>query len=217
MNLNGDLTVAEFGRCLLVEKASHHELRSPLNKASAPNSWRHCKHRMQQAPLRVLYRARSILRIKSPITNRCPPRHDKSDVETLGPLSRFRRRLLTLFKQQPDNSQNNGPEFSYIADVHFALVLAMRMHSRLSEGESQPSIPREDTMRSELVFGAMAHISNRFLLMKLASKATRKFHRPNTRIEDTTNEVFVRVSRANPIVIVPYLPQQTAIALRRAC
>ena len=71
-------------------------------------------------------------------------------------------------------------------------------------------------MRSELVFGAIAHISNRFLLMKLASKATRKFHRPNTRIEDTANEIFVRVSRANPIVIVPYLPQQTAIALRRA-
>jgi hypothetical protein len=71
-------------------------------------------------------------------------------------------------------------------------------------------------MRSELVFGAMAHISNRFLLMKLASKATRKFHRPNTRIEDTTNDVFVRVSRVNPIVIVPYLPQRTDIPLRRA-
>jgi hypothetical protein len=41
-------------------------------------------------------------------------------------------------------------------------------------------------MRSELVFGAMAHISNRFLLTKLASKATRKLHKPNTRIQDTT-------------------------------
>jgi hypothetical protein len=54
-------------------------------------------------------------------------------------------------------------------------------------------------MRSELVFGAMAHISNRYLLTKLASRATRRFHRPNTRIQDTTNEVFVRFSRSSPI------------------
>ena len=71
-------------------------------------------------------------------------------------------------------------------------------------------------MRSELVFGAMAHISNRFLLMKLASKATRKFHRPNTRIQDTTNDVFVHFSRANPIANVRYIPQRTAVPLRRA-
>jgi hypothetical protein len=80
----------------------------------------------------------------------------------------------------------------------------------------RPSMPEEDTMRSELVFGAMAHIPNRFLLTKLASKATRKFHKPNTRIQDTTNDVFVRFSRANPIATVHYLPQRTAIPLRRA-
>jgi hypothetical protein len=71
-------------------------------------------------------------------------------------------------------------------------------------------------MRSELVFGATAHISNRFLLMKLASKATRKLHRPNTRIQDTANDVFVCLSRANPIAIVRYLPQRKAIPQRRA-
>jgi hypothetical protein len=71
-------------------------------------------------------------------------------------------------------------------------------------------------MRSELVFGAMAHIPNRFLLTKLASKATRKLHRPNTRIQDTTNDVLVRFSRANPIVIVRNFPQREAIPLRRA-
>jgi hypothetical protein len=59
-------------------------------------------------------------------------------------------------------------------------------------------------MRSELVFGAMAHISNRFLLAKLASKATRKFHRPNTRIQDTTNDVLERFTRANPKAAVRY-------------
>jgi hypothetical protein len=56
-------------------------------------------------------------------------------------------------------------------------------------------------MRSELVFGAMAHISNRFLLIKLASKATRKFHRPNTRIQETTNDVLVHFNRASPIAV----------------
>jgi hypothetical protein len=56
-------------------------------------------------------------------------------------------------------------------------------------------------MRSELIFGAIAHVPNRFLLTKLAAKATRKFHRPNTRIQETTNEVFVHFSRSSPIPI----------------
>ena len=71
-------------------------------------------------------------------------------------------------------------------------------------------------MRSDLIFCAMAHVSNRFLFTKLASKATRKFHRPNTRIQDTTNDVFVHFSRANPIAIVRYMSQLAAIPLRRA-
>jgi hypothetical protein len=54
-------------------------------------------------------------------------------------------------------------------------------------------------MRSELVFGAMTYISNRYLLTMLAARATRKFHRQNTRIQDTTNDVFERFTRANPI------------------
>jgi hypothetical protein len=54
-------------------------------------------------------------------------------------------------------------------------------------------------MRSELVFGAMTHVPNRFLLTKLVSKAIRKFHRPNTCIQQTANEVFERFSLANPI------------------
>jgi hypothetical protein len=64
--------------------------------------------------------------------------------------------------------------------------------------------PPEDTMRSELVFGAMTYVSKRFLLTRLASKATRKFHRPNTRIHDTTNGVFERFTRANPLAGLPY-------------
>jgi hypothetical protein len=59
-------------------------------------------------------------------------------------------------------------------------------------------------MRSELVFGAMTCVSNRFLLTGLASKAIRRFHRPNTRIEDTANEVFERFIHVNPLAAASY-------------
>jgi hypothetical protein len=57
-------------------------------------------------------------------------------------------------------------------------------------------------MRSKLVFKAITQVPNRFLLVKLASKATRALHRPNSRGQDTMNDVFVRVSHANPIARV---------------
>jgi hypothetical protein len=69
-------------------------------------------------------------------------------------------------------------------------------------GTRSISMPPEDTMRSELVFRAMTYVSNRFLLTKVAAKATRKFHRPNTRIQDTTNEVLGRFRHANPLAVV---------------
>jgi hypothetical protein len=59
-------------------------------------------------------------------------------------------------------------------------------------------------MRSELIFGAMTYVSNRFLLTSLASKAIRRFHRPDTRIEDTANQVFERFTHANPLAGVSY-------------
>jgi hypothetical protein len=62
----------------------------------------------------------------------------------------------------------------------------------------------EGTMRTELVFGAMTHVSNRFLLTRLASKATLRFHRPNTRIQDTANGVFEHFAHANPLAGVSY-------------
>ena len=71
-------------------------------------------------------------------------------------------------------------------------------------------------MRSELVFGAMTYISNRYLLIMLGARATRKFHRPNTRIQDTTNDVFVHFSRSSPIPSVRYIPQLAVIPLHRA-
>jgi hypothetical protein len=63
----------------------------------------------------------------------------------------------------------------------------------------------EDMMRSALVFGATRYVSNRFLLTRLASKAIRKLHKPNTRIADTTNDVFIRFSHSNPLAGASYV------------
>jgi hypothetical protein len=48
-------------------------------------------------------------------------------------------------------------------------------------------------MRSDLVFGAIAHISNRYHLCRLASKAARRFHVPKARLQDTTNDVLAHL------------------------
>ncbi len=53
-------------------------------------------------------------------------------------------------------------------------------------------------MRSDLIFGALTHVKNRYELCQLASKATRKLHKPNTRLQDTTNEVLDRFKDAAP-------------------
>ena len=53
-------------------------------------------------------------------------------------------------------------------------------------------------MRSDLVFKALSHVTNRYQLCQLASKATRKLHKPNTRLQDTTNEVLCRFETTNP-------------------
>ena len=72
-------------------------------------------------------------------------------------------------------------------------------------------------MRSDLVFGALSHVTNRYQLCQLASKATRKLHKPNTRLQDTTNEVLDRFKEAPPAAAGqpgPFAAQQ--VEARRA-
>ena len=57
-------------------------------------------------------------------------------------------------------------------------------------------------MRSELIFGALTHVNNRYQLCQLASKATRKLHKPNTRLQDTMNDVLVRFRDASPAAAI---------------
>lgn len=54
-------------------------------------------------------------------------------------------------------------------------------------------------MRSDLIFGALTHVNNRYQLCQLASKATRKLHKPNTRLQDTTNDVLDRFKDTVPM------------------
>jgi hypothetical protein len=70
-------------------------------------------------------------------------------------------------------------------------------------------------MRSDLVFGALSHVSNRYQLCQLASKATRKLHKPNTRLQDTTNEVLGRFQTTNPGSIPQAQPVAAAPQVER--
>jgi len=61
-------------------------------------------------------------------------------------------------------------------------------------------------MRSDLIYDALDTVTNRYLLCQLVSKATRQFHKPNTRVQDTMNDVLVRVGgaeQAEEVITVP--------------
>jgi hypothetical protein len=73
-------------------------------------------------------------------------------------------------------------------------------------------------MRSELVFGALTHVANRYQLCQLASKATRKLHKPSTRVQDTMNEVMGRFRHSSPAAATsaPVIEEKTTVQQRRA-
>jgi hypothetical protein len=61
-------------------------------------------------------------------------------------------------------------------------------------------------MRSDLIYDALDTVTNRYLLCQLVSKATRQFHRPNTRVQETMNDVLARVGgaeQAGEVITVP--------------
>jgi len=71
-------------------------------------------------------------------------------------------------------------------------------------------------MRSDLIFGALTHVNNRYQLCQLASKATRKLHKPNTRLQDTTNDVLVRFHESSPMAVAVETPISAPVQQRRA-
>lgn len=71
-------------------------------------------------------------------------------------------------------------------------------------------------MRSDLIFGALTHVNNRYELCQLASKATRKLHKPNTRLQDTTNEVLDRFKDSVPNEAGESVVEKVQLQERRA-
>ena len=71
-------------------------------------------------------------------------------------------------------------------------------------------------MRSDLIFGALTHVSNRYQLCQLASKATRKLHKPNTRLQDTTNDVLERFRETVPMSVHESKMHRVELQERRA-
>ena len=69
--------------------------------------------------------------------------------------------------------------------------------------------------RSDRVFDALHTLRNRYMLCQLASKATRKFHKPNTRIQETMNEVLARIANSERQSILSE-PENVNEAQRRA-
>jgi hypothetical protein len=70
-------------------------------------------------------------------------------------------------------------------------------------------------MRSDLIYDSLKPVHNRYMLCQLVSKATRKFHKPNTRIQDTMNDVLVRVGKADEQEAVITAPQGTVAEPQR--
>lgn len=70
-------------------------------------------------------------------------------------------------------------------------------------------------MRSHKVFEALHTVQNRYMLCQLASKATRRFHKPNTRIQETTNHVLNRISGSDRDTVLAE-PVNASEAQRRA-
>ena len=99
-----------------------------------------------------------------------------------------------------------------------SIALAPLPHRRRQRVPAGRQLKKERfAMRSDLVFGALSHVSNRYQLCQLASKATRKLHKPNTRLQDTTNEVLCRFQTANPGTLGPVVaPAVQQVERRRA-
>ncbi|MGA3134348.1 MAG: hypothetical protein ABSD59_26615 [Terracidiphilus sp.] len=71
-------------------------------------------------------------------------------------------------------------------------------------------------MRSKLIFVALGREQNRYLLSQLIAKATRKLHRPHTRVPDTMNDALalfgVAQSGTEAAILEPALVELRKVA-----
>jgi hypothetical protein len=120
-----------------------------------------------------------------------------SDIQQRGSFERTSRDVLTAKLYGARSSDNHSDKVGWALWYH--------LHTQLGE----------QRMRSDLVFEAVHTLRNRYMLCQLASKATRKFHRPNTRIQDTTNDVLHRIADAERQNVIVE-PETASEAQRRA-
>ena len=69
-------------------------------------------------------------------------------------------------------------------------------------------------MRSEIVFAAEHRLPDRYMLCRVLATATRKFHKPATRVEDTTDAMLRRI--ANDYAAALWLDSATIVQLEEA-
>jgi hypothetical protein len=97
--------------------------------------------------------------------------------------------------------------------------LRIKVETALSASTKQigqfQSLGERRMKRSDRVFDALHTLRNRYMLCQLASKATRKFHKPNTRIQETMNEVLERIASSDRQEVLAE-PEHFVEAQRRA-
>ena len=65
-----------------------------------------------------------------------------------------------------------------------------------------------------MVFAAEHRLPNRYMLCRVLASATRRFHKPATRIEDTTDAMLRRVANANAAAL--WMDSATIVQLEEA-
>lgn len=110
---------------------------------------------------------------------------------------------MTGYNRELDES---GPSASRMESLAGAVSSCASNESRLSrircfekDGDTGP--------RSDLVFGALGQASGRYQLCRVAAAATRKLHMWNKRIQDTMNDVLMRLSKSGPVFKAAAVPE----------
>jgi hypothetical protein len=75
---------------------------------------------------------------------------------------------------------------------------------------------RRKTMRAELTFKALNRDSRRYMLCRTAALATRKLHRPNTRIQETMNDALEYLGGGSRPKVATAVPNPESVQLREA-
>jgi hypothetical protein len=117
--------------------------------------------------------------------------------------------------QRRELLQKNIHIYIYLVKCQFARCFGIAHAPGKSSAAIHFASPEESSMRSDLVFGASAHVPNRYQLTRLVAMATRALHHPGTRVQDTMNDVLTRFGQAAPVAYLQPVEESPARAIRR--